>query len=47
MFGVPTSIKKLMMLLKVPVTEATDSLESFSMVFTKADNGMFFKLWMG
>jgi hypothetical protein len=26
--------------LKVPVTEAADSLEYFSMVFTKADNGI-------
>ena len=30
--------------LKVPVTEAADSLESFSMVFTKGDNGIVLNL---
>jgi hypothetical protein len=30
--------------LKVPVTEAADSLEAFSMVFTKADNGIVLNL---
>jgi hypothetical protein len=41
MFGVPTTTKANdVARLKVPVTEAADSLESFSMVFTKADNGI-------
>jgi hypothetical protein len=30
--------------LKVPVTEAADSLEAFAMVFTKADNGIVLNL---